>query len=112
MLLVVGQAETLQLCDELLCGLHLGLHSHGTVPGAGELRQLGLQYIAQAEFVADEVGEGRHGLSLLVVGEQHVPVLVGADGLHPPIVQKQRNRRPLCLAQCLVLFFGVYVRGS
>ena len=67
-------------------------------PRTAELGELWLQDVAQTEFIADEVGESAVDEAVGLLGQQHVPLLAVTDGIHPPILLKQRDPRPLCLA--------------
>ena len=69
-----------------------GLVAAGTEPGTVVLGELGLQHIVHAAAGAEQVGHGSGDAAVGGMGKGNVPLFAMADGFHPPILQKQRNR--------------------
>ena len=102
----VLRKEKETMVTEIAGELHRGI-AHRTlrpVPWSAVLRQLGLEHIAHPPSLPRQIRHGRCHPSVRSLGQDHVPLLPGAYRFHPPILQKQRNRRPLCFAQLLVYF--------
>lgn len=60
-------------------------------PDASYLRLLGHDDIAHPETLADEIRHCTQYLPLLILHEQDIPLLAGADGIHPPRLHGERK---------------------
>ena len=60
-------------------------------PDAPYLRLLGHDDIAHPETLANQIGHCTKYLPLLILHQQDIPLLAGADGIHPPRLHGKRK---------------------
>lgn len=60
-------------------------------PDTSDLRLLWHDDIVQPQTSADEVRQGTQYLPLLILHQQDIPLLAGADGIHPPRLHGERK---------------------
>ena len=95
-----------QACGEGAEGvMTAGRIQRGVEPRSAPGGELGLQDVLHSQLATIEIGHRTIQMSMALT-QHHVPPLAITDGLHPPILLKQRNVKPLCLTYLFPCVFG------